>query len=497
MSSLPLDGTRVIDLTQYAAGPFCTRMLADYGADVVKIEPPGGDPARRLPPFLGDEPGIERSGTFLALNLGKRSVVLDLKTSEGRERLLDLAASADALVESFRPGTMERLGLGYATLREVNPRLVMTSLSNFGQTGPYRDRPATDLTLYAMGGPMIAIGDVDHEPVKVAGRMAGYQGGIVAALATSVGLVAARQRGEGEHIDVSIFEALTHSIENRLTQMLGYQFSGRQAVRLGRASGVARGVYPCADGFVVLTGLPTQWRGLANMVGHPELLERPEWQGPAAHSDPERIAEFDAYLYPWVLARTKAEIRDACQEFGVMGAPLNTIADLLVDRSFVERGFFETIDHPATGELVYPGRPFRVHLGEEPVPPRRRAPLLDEHRDDVLGATAPRSAHRRSLRRLHAASTGDPSKGAAFSTSPSSGRVPTRPCTLRTGARRSSASSRCSTWRRRREESWRGRRGSWCRPRRPPARNTPMTSRVNGPGTATPSSTVTRAERSR
>ena len=131
--AMPLDGVTVIDLTQLAAGPFATRLLADYGADVVKIEPPGGDRARLLPPFHHDEPGLERSGLFLFLNTNKRSVVLDLET--GRAQLLDLAASADAVVESFQPGTMERLGLGYEALGAVNPRVVLTSLSNFGQDG--------------------------------------------------------------------------------------------------------------------------------------------------------------------------------------------------------------------------------------------------------------------------------------------------------------------------------------------------------------------------
>jgi crotonobetainyl-CoA:carnitine CoA-transferase CaiB-like acyl-CoA transferase len=163
--TMPLEG--VLDLTRHTVGPFATRVLGDYGADIVKIEPPEGDPARWLPPFAGDEPGLERSGTFLFLNTNKRSVVLDLKTDAGREQLLQLARTADALVENFRPGTLDRLGIGYEVLSRANPRIVVTSISNFGQDGPYRDWEGTDLTLYAMGGPMIASGDIDHEPVKV------------------------------------------------------------------------------------------------------------------------------------------------------------------------------------------------------------------------------------------------------------------------------------------------------------------------------------------
>ena len=195
--TLPLDGLRIVDLTQEAMGPFCTRLLADYGAEVIKIEPPAGDPARALPPFAADTPGPERSGTFLFLNTNKRSVVLDLERPADRERLLDLVAGADAVVESFAPGTLDALGLGYDRLAAVNPRVVLTSITHFGQDGPYRDWQATDLTVYAMGGPMLTTGHIDHEPIRVAGRMASYQVGYMAALATAVGLHAAEARGTG------------------------------------------------------------------------------------------------------------------------------------------------------------------------------------------------------------------------------------------------------------------------------------------------------------
>lgn len=381
---LPLDGVTVLDLTHHTAGPFCTRLLTDYGADVVKIERPGGDPARALPPFLGDRPGPERSGLFLSLNTGKRSVVLDLATAEGRGQALALAATADVVVENFRPGTLERLGLGYETLRAVNPRLVLTSLSNFGQDGPYRDYEATDLTLYAMGGPMQGSGHMDREPLKSAGRAIGYHGGYVAALATVTALRAAEQHGSGEQVDVSIFEAATHSIDMRLGQLIGYQFTGRVAQRPSLVSQVGSGVYPCGDGFFVFTAGATRLPGMMRMIGRPELLEQPEWESVAARSEPERIEEFQVHLLPWTLEHSKREIREACEQFGVLGAPLNTIADLLDDPNFREREFFQQIDHPETGPLTYPGYHFTLHREGEPMPPRRRAPLLGEHTAEVL-----------------------------------------------------------------------------------------------------------------
>ncbi|MFN8583768.1 MAG: CoA transferase [Dehalococcoidia bacterium] len=386
LDTMPLEGVRVLDLTRHTVGPFATRLLGDYGADVIKIEAPGGDPARMLPPFAGGEPGLERSGTFLFLNTNKRSMVLDLKSEDGRERFLQLARGADAVVENFRPGTMERLGLGYEVLAGLNPRIVVTSISNFGQDGPYRDWEGTDLTIYAMGGPMISTGDVDHEPLKVAGRWAGYQAGFVAALATAVGLWGARLRGEGEHLDVSILEALTHNIDGRLISLLQYQYTGRPAVRRPRAAGAGNGVFPCADGWCLLTG-----GGLANMsafmrmIGQEQLLESPEWRDPGAFADPDRIEEFNAYVLGWSVMKTKAEVRDACEQFGVMGAPLNTVADMLTDKSLVYRKFFEEIDHPSTGPVQYPGYHFRLHGEHGPeMPPRRRAPLLGEHTDEVL-----------------------------------------------------------------------------------------------------------------
>jgi len=288
---MPLDGVRVIDLTWYNAGPFCTRLLGDYGADVIKVEPPGGDPARTLPPFFKDEPGLERSGLFLFLNTNKRSVVLDLKSQEGRDRLQGLVRDADALVENFSPGTMERLGLGYETLRGLNPKLVMTSISNFGQDGPYRDWQGTDLTLYGMGGPMYASGEQAHEPLKVAGRQTSFYTGIVAALATTMALRAAEDSGEGEHVDVSIFETGTHSIDLRLARLMTYQFTGRYSGRPPLASNIGGGVVPCADGWYMLGAGPTRLDAIVRMIGKPELLDMPEYATLAARVQPGRAEE--------------------------------------------------------------------------------------------------------------------------------------------------------------------------------------------------------------
>ncbi len=389
---MPLDDVRVIDLTQHAAGPFCTRVLADSGAEVIKVERPGGDPARALPPFFGDVPGLDRSGVFLFLNTNKHSVILDLRTDEGRERLLDLVATADVLVENYRPGVMERLGLGYEVLRAVQPKLVMTSITNFGQTGPYRDFEGTDLTLYAMGGPMASSGNADHYPLKTAGRVTSYHAGYSGALATAVALRAAEATGHGEHVDVSIYETAAHSIDMRLSRLMGYQYAGRVLGRMPLGWAVGSGSLPCKDGFYLMGGSADRLDRTLRMIGREDLLDTEEWGTLAERSKPERYAQFLDYLLPWMAERTKREIRDASQEFGVMGGPINSIADLLEDENFTYRRFFQTIDHPETGPLQYPGYHHTLYRDEEPMPKRRRAPRLGEHTRAVLDGLPGRQA---------------------------------------------------------------------------------------------------------
>ena len=192
----PLEGVRVVDLTHYMAGPFCTKLLADFGADVIKIErPSGGDPTRRMGPFHGDDPHPEKSALFLHLNTNKRSVTLDLQAEAGKRVLQRLLEKADILVESFRPGVMAELGFDYATLEVEHPHLVMTSISNFGQSGTYRDLKGSDLTLFAMGGSMNINGSAEREPLKMAGNVISYHAGATAAYATLLALYEAELSG--------------------------------------------------------------------------------------------------------------------------------------------------------------------------------------------------------------------------------------------------------------------------------------------------------------
>ncbi len=387
MAEMALSDVTVLDFTQNIAGPYSTKLLADYGADVIKIECPGtGDGARGLGPFPDDVSHPEKSGTFLHLNTNKRGITLDLNTDEGRTAAIELARRSDVVVESFRPGTMESFGLGYDSLSAANSSLVMTSITNFGQTGPYRDWRASELILYGMGGELISTGIAEREPIKMGGTVGLYQAGTVAAYATLAALTGARQRGSGEHVDISIMETQAGSIDRRMSLLLAYQYNdettSRESLDAASGTGFPGGVYPCADGYVQITAGLVWFDRVVKMLGSPEGLLDPKWYSPEAQSDPGLKEEFDGYFYPWVLTRTKRQVWESAQEFRVLSGPLNTMDDLLRDPVFQGRGAFAEIDHPEAGPLTYPGRP--VVLNATPWSVRRPAPRLGEHTGEVL-----------------------------------------------------------------------------------------------------------------
>ena len=389
MVDLPLSDVRVLDLSWHVAGPYCTRVLGDYGADVVKVERPAeGDPARLMPPFFEDEPGIERSGLFLHLNTNKRSIAVDLRSDAGRDTVLRLAEWADVVIESFSPGTLDALGLGYEALSAVNPAIVVTSISNYGQSGPYRDWKGSELTIWGMGGPMLYTGSPNREPLKTAGHTPAYQVGATAAAATNIALWGADATGEGDHLDVNFFETFMGLIDRRTTSLLNYQYTGKISGRPPAGQTPGSGIWPTGDGgFFFTTVIGPRWNAMAAMIGHEDLLEDPNWLDPAWRSQEEPMAQFQALVGEWMLGHSKREIRQAFEDAGVYGGPVNTIAELLTDPHFTERAFFQTVDHPTTGPQTYPGRTYRSSAHEWPPPPRQRAPLLGEHTDEILGET--------------------------------------------------------------------------------------------------------------
>lgn len=385
MPDQALSDIKVIDLTWHIAGPYCTKLLADYGAEVIKVEQPGvGDPARRMGPFFQDDPHPEKSGLFLHLNTNKKGITLNLKTATGKKIIRELVKDADILVESFRPRVMPALGLDYPSLEQVNPSLLMVSISSFGQTGPYRDFKATEIVEYAMGGEMCSTGIAGREPLKLGGNVGQYQAGTVAAVSTMGALFAARARGLGQHIDVSIMETQAGSTDRRIIYLLGYACAGvlttrwpppREAVRMLI---MPQGVYPCKDGFINTLSLPQWWPRYLEAMEMPELKDDPRFQNIFSA---EAGMEFDAIWYSWLADHTREELFDRFLKAQIASAPVNSPADLLKNTHLQAREYFTEIDHPETGKVVYPGAP--IKFTESLQQPRHPAPLLGQHNEEI------------------------------------------------------------------------------------------------------------------
>ncbi|UCC60962.1 MAG: CoA transferase [Dehalococcoidia bacterium] len=385
MTDLALSDIKVIDLTWHIAGPYCTKLLADYGAEVIKVEKPGvGDPARRVGPFYKDDPHPEKSGLFLHLNTNKKGITLNLKTATGKKIIQELVKDADILIENFRPRVMPDLGLDYQSLEQLNPSLLMVSISSFGQTGPYCDFRATEIVEYAMGGEMCSTGIAGREPLKLGGNVGQYQAGTVAAVSTMGALYAARSRGLGQHIDISIMETQAGSTDRRAIYLLGYACAGvlttrwpppREAVRMLI---MPQGVYPCKDGFINTLSLPQWWPRYLEAMKMPELKDDPRFQNIFSA---EAGMEFDAIWYSWLADHTREELFKRFLKAQIASAPVNSPADILNNVHLQERGYFAEIEHPETGKIAYPGAPFK--LTESPWQIRNPAPLLGQHNEEI------------------------------------------------------------------------------------------------------------------
>jgi CoA:oxalate CoA-transferase len=378
MSDTALQNVKVIDLTQHIAGPYCTKLLADYGADVIKIERPGGgDPSRRMGPFPRHEAHPEKSGIFLYLNTNKRGVTLDLKSDGGRAILLDMVRDADVLVESYSPRVMPSLGLDYQTLTHVNPKLIMTSISNFGQNGRYRDHRATELVLYALCGMAYITGAYDREPVKHGYNQAQYLGGAAAAAGTVAALLGLWRGGKGHQVDVSILECVCSTL---FTTLNDYTYAGMVSRRQPAQGSSLRYPAPTKDGYILPTpGVMGDWETYAEMAGVPELHD-PKFATPTGrqvHSD-----EVDGLLKAKWLEKTAEEWFHHAQEWRFPFSPVQTMAGISDSVQLRDRGYFVEFPHPAVGALHYPGAPFR--MSATPRRQSRPAPTLGEHNLEVF-----------------------------------------------------------------------------------------------------------------
>jgi crotonobetainyl-CoA:carnitine CoA-transferase CaiB-like acyl-CoA transferase len=376
----------VLDLTHHIAGPYCTKLLATYGAEVIKIERPGtGDPARQAGPFPGDVPHPEKSGLFLHLNTNKQSVTINLQHARGQALVRELVKQVDVVVENFAPRVLPALGLSYADLEPLNPCLVMTSISNFGQTGPYRDWRAQDIVIYAMGGAMNLTGLPDREPLRLALNLMAYQGGNVAAAATLTGVLGVSRLGTGQHLDLSLFEVHAGSIDRRTTGLLGYQYTGEPGYR-EEPMGIGvypAGVIPCQNGYIQTLVRPQNWERLLAAMGLPELNEDPRFANALTRLQQEQRPAFMALFEAWLSRHTRDEAMARAQAQRLPLTAVNPPSAALQDPHFHERGAFVDLEHPVAGRLPYTRAPFRMTAS--PAVPVRPAPLLGQHTDVVLG----------------------------------------------------------------------------------------------------------------
>lgn len=385
MTTGALDGLRILDLTSGSFG-YAGRLLAGFGAAVIKIEPPEGDPVRRSPPFPDDTPDIERSGRHLHLNAGKRSVVLDLESEAGREQFRALVRTADAVVESLGAGEMARHGLGYDDLAGIQPDLVMTSISYFGQDGPYVDWHGSEIVAMALGGYLFITGEPDRPPVKSYDNLVEQQTAVQAAVATMVGLTQRDLHGGGDYFDVSAQDAALFLLGG--TAQIAH-FSQTVIHRVGnRLLYVAPQTFypstlrPCQGGYVHAHTNQRHPELMAALMDQPRFIDPDVLATPLGHAD-----EFDALMDEWLAQYDKFEVVRRAQAMRLPFTEVLTPAEIVEDEHLKERGFLVEVEDPAGGTIRMPGAP--AMLAGTPWMPQR-APRLGEHTAEILGGL---SAH--------------------------------------------------------------------------------------------------------
>ena len=374
-----LEGVRVLDLGPEIAAPFSARLLADYGADVVKIEPPGeGDTARRMGPFAGDQPHPERSIPFLYLNTNKRGVTLDISCDSGQEVWSKLLKGADVVVHGFSPEYAESLGLDYDSLASINPGLVVTSITAFGMTGPYRDFSATDIVICAMSGLMYHSGDSDREPLRNSLDQSLYVAGANAAVATVAALFHRMSAGMGQQVDVSAAECLaTHLVQAVPFYDYMGAIKGRRPVR---GSGFEE-LMPARDGYVVPSVQGSQpWSTVAELIGL-EALQQDKFASGAGRV--EHGEELKNLLIEGLAKWDRKPLFQASGERRLVFGMAQDAGDLFDCPQLRERGFYVEVDHPAAGVAEYPGIGPRLSGGDFEI--RYPAPLLGQHNREVYG----------------------------------------------------------------------------------------------------------------
>jgi crotonobetainyl-CoA:carnitine CoA-transferase CaiB-like acyl-CoA transferase len=383
MSQPALEGIKVLEFSDFISGPYCGKLLANLGANVIKIEKPGlGDKARSWGPFPQDLPQLEKSGLFLFLNTDKKSVTLNLETALGIKIFKALIQWADILIESHPKKELLRLGLSYEDLKKEKPSLIMVSITPFGQSGPLAEYKGCDLigshaSTEAFGNPAEGVDDVNqYAPLKGPAHGADFMPGLTAAVCTLSAIVGQQYRGlGGQHIDLSQQEALASVGRGELAF---YAVEGSVPTRQKgrkRRGGI---VYPCQDGYVCIWIGP-HYQKIVDMLGNPDWSKEELFANPLTRT--KYMEEFNSFVTSWTKERTMKEIDDLSTKHGVPCSPIRSVKDLINDEQLAFRDYWVELEHPAAGKLKYPGAPYK--LSATPWRVERTAPLLGEHNAEI------------------------------------------------------------------------------------------------------------------
>ncbi len=378
----PLSGLRVLDLAN-EMGLYCTKLLADLGADVIKIEPPEGDAARGIGPFYRDQVHREKSLTWFHFNTNKRGITLNLQTADGRGLFEQLAARADVIVETFAPGTLEKMGLGWDRLATVNPRLILASLTPFGQSGPWRDYRASALVGSAVGGLLSTCGWPGKAPETIGAAPAYHMVSVQAAVGILMALFERTRTQRGRHVDVSMHASVPVTL---MVSVPIYQRTGQLRLREGdKHSDAAHGIFPCKDGYIDFRLRFQNWKAFVEWLDKDGLageLRGEEWKDHWFRQRPENVQKIDEKFRAFLLKYNKKELYEEGQERGFEIAPVNRIPEVAASIQLKNRNYFVSLEHPELGAtLQYLGAPFR--LSAAPWRISKSAPLLGEHNEEI------------------------------------------------------------------------------------------------------------------
>lgn len=381
----PLKGIRVLDLAD-AKGLYCTKMLADLGADVIKVEPPGGDPTRKIGPFFRGQPHREKSLYWFHFNTNKRSITLNLQTVDGRELFKRISSKADIVVETFAPGGMDEMEIGWKTLSEANARLILASITSFGQKGPWKGYKASDLVGIAVGGLLSTCGWPERAPEGIAGSQAYHMASVQAAVAILMALYQRTKTQKGRHIDISMHASIP------VTLMVGvpvYEKTGEVMARgWGWYKDPANGIFPCQDGYVDFRLRLHRWGDFFNWLDQDGMageLKDEKWKDPWYRQRPENTQKINEIFRDFLMRHKRKELYEDGQERGFEIGPVNTIQEVAENPHLRMRSYFIPVEHPELGaKLEYLGPPFRSSPTSWKI--AKRAPLLGEHNEEIYQA---------------------------------------------------------------------------------------------------------------